>query len=811
MPGARKKRLVLFDAHAVIHRAYHALPDFSSSKGEPTGALYGLSTMLMKIITELKPDYMAACYDLPGKTFRHEAYEAYKAGRKKADDELVAQLKNSRQIFQAFGIPIYDAPGFEADDVLGTITEKIKNSKNKKDIDVIIASGDMDTMQLVDDERVRVYTLRKGITDTVLYDERAIIERFGFKPAQIPDFKGLRGDASDNIPGIKGIGEKTASGLIKEFGTIEEIYKQLNTKNSEEKFEKLGLSERIIKLLKDNKEEAVFSKTLAKIRTDAPVDFKLPEKTFWETADFGKVENVFSELEFRSLVSRLKDFFKKNGHEVKEETAAQGGLFDAAEVKPRESRGSTSATDDRELRETSIALWLLDSDLSNPSLQDILFFAKTKSFQEARDKIFRELKEKKLEKVFEEIEKPIISAVAKMEEAGVLIDKKYFRELSAEYHTELEKITGKIYKLAGAPFNINSPKQLSEVLFKKLGLKSGRKNASGNLSTRFSVLEELAEENPIAKEILSHRELSKLLSTYIDVIPKMVGPDGRLHAKFLQAGAATGRFSSQEPNLQNLPIKSELGRRIRRGFVAEKGYKLLAFDYSQIELRAAAMLSKDKKLTQIFKEGKDAHAGVAAFVFGVPIEKVDAEMRRKAKVINFGIIYGMGVSSLRKSLGGTREEAQKFYDNYFRQFSGLSEYLKSVEVFAARNRYTETLFGRRRYFPNINSKIPYIKAQVLRTAVNAPIQGTATADIIKLAIRFANEDLEKAGLLSETRLILQVHDELVYEVREEILPEAEKIIKNAMEGVLGRSYLHLKNEVPLVVHSGRGDNLGEVK
>ncbi len=398
-----------------------------------------------------------------------------------------------------------------------------------------------------------------------------------------------------------------------------------------------------------------------------------------------------------------------------------------------------------------------------------------------------------------------------MEDFGILIDKKYFEKLSTEYHKELDILTKNIYKMAGTEFNINSPKQLGEILFGKLGMKSGKKkSASGSFSTKVSVLEDLAEDNEIIKEILAYRELQKLLSTYIDVIPKMAGIDGRLHSKFIQNGTTTGRFSSQDPNLQNLPIKTELGRRIRGGFVAAPKHKLAAFDYSQIELRVAAMLSADKNMTQIFRERKDVHAGVASFVFGVPIEKVDSEMRRRAKVINFGIIYGMGVSALRKNLGGTREEAQKFYDNYFNQFSGVRDYLENVKVFAVKHSYTETLFGRRRYFPNINSRIPFLKNMAERTATNAPLQGTA-ADIIKLAIRYAEEDLKKAGLLSKVHLVLQIHDELVYEIDDDVLKEADKIIKNAMQDVLERSYLQYKTDIPLLVHSGFGHNFGEVK
>lgn len=807
----KTKTLVLLDAHAIIHRAYHALPEFLSSAGEPTGALYGLASMLMKIITELKPDYIIACYDLPQKTFRHEAYKEYKAGRAKAEEGLVSQLKSSRKIFNGFNIPIYDAPGFEADDILGTIVEKYKKDKNTK---IIIASGDMDTMQLVDDRKVQVYTLKKGINDTILYDENAVIKRFHFEPKFLPDYKGLRGDPSDNIIGIKGIGEKTAETLISKFGTIEEIYKKIKT--DEKKFTEIGISPRIIELLKNNEEEALFSKTLATIRTDAPMNFVLPAKTFWESIEPEKIEEVFSNFEFRSLLARLKTFLNNNSSkhslqnlcpDPKEQVlAGRGeGSFVSAPEKLNE-------IDPKKLQEAGIALWLINSDISNPGLEDILMYAKTKSFDGAYEYIFKKIKEQRLDKVYEEIEKPIIPIVKEMEDHGIFINKKYFEKLSSEYHTELDVLTQKIYKEAGTEFNINSPKQLSNVLFEKMGIISGKKKKTGgSLSTKVSILEELEENNPIIKEILAYRELQKLLSTYIDVIPKMVASDGRLHAKFLQNGTTTGRFSSQDPNLQNLPIKTELGKKIRGGFIAAKGKKLAAFDYSQIELRVVAMLSGDKKMTQIFKEKKDIHAGVAAFVFGVPLEKVDYEMRRKAKVINFGIIYGMGVSALKKNLGGTREEAQKFYDNYFNQFSGVRDYLEKVKQEAQKNSYTETLFGRRRYFPNIRSRIPFLKNMAERTAMNAPVQGTATADIIKLAIRYANEDLKSEGLLKETSLVLQIHDELVYEISEGVLDRATQIIKNAMEGVLERSYLHYKTEIPLEVHFGLGNNFMEVK
>ena len=789
MPN-KPKTLVLLDSHAIIHRAYHALPDFLSSSGEPTGALYGLSNMLMKIISELKPDYIVACYDLPQKTFRHEAYDGYKAGRVKADEALISQLISSREIFKAFNIPIYDMAGFEADDVLGTIVDHFKSDKNIK---IIIASGDMDTMQLVDKDKVSIFTLKKGITDTILYNEEKVFERFGFMPEFLPDYKGLRGDPSDNIIGIKGIGEKTATTLISKFHTIENIYKQI--KKDESLFKDLGITPRILELLKNNEDEAIFSKTLATIRRDVPIKFTLPEKTFWENADLKKVEETFIKFEFRSLLSRLKNFFQ-NGNGI------------VLEDKIQEKQEIINS---KELQETSIALWILNSQISNPKLEDILLYAKTSSFKEAHEFIFEKLKQnEKLFKVYQEIEKPIISVIDEMEKHGILIDQNYFENLSKEYHQELDKLTEKIYKMAGVDFNINSPKQLGEVLFEKMGMKSKKRGASGNFSTKIEVLEELEEENPIITEIIKYRELQKLLSTYVDVIPKMVGEDKRLHAKFLQNGTATGRFSSTDPNLQNLPIKTELGKRIRKGFIAQKGFILGAFDYSQIELRVAAICSLDKKMTEIFKEGKDIHSGVASFVFNVPIDKVDSEMRRQAKVINFGIIYGMGVSALRKNLGGTREEAQKFYDNYMRQFAGVMQYLEEVKIFAKENTFTETLFGRRRYFKDINSKLPFLRSMAERTAINAPIQGSA-ADIIKLAIRFVDEDLKKNNLKDKVYLMLQIHDELVFEIKEEVKNEAEKIIKNAMESVLERSFLNLKSDIPLIVSVGFGKNFGEVK
>src|SRR3989344_3293660 len=572
-PEKTKERLVLLDAHAILHRAYHALPDFATSSGQPTGALYGLATMILKIATDLKPDYIIACYDLPKPTYRHEVYENYKAGRAKSDPELVSQMEKSKEVCTALGIPTYSHPGFEADDILGTIVEELKE-KLKKDLEIIIASGDMDTMQLVDDNRVMVYTLKKGLNDTILYDEKAVLERFSFLPKLLPSFKGLRGDPSDNIIGIEGIGEKSATELIVNFGSIEEIYKTL--KKNKDVFIKKGIKKRIVELLKEGEEEARFSEMLATIRRDAPIDFEMPKKSWKEGINLENAQKLFGELQFRTMSGKLQEVLKKNGREIVEEKQEEN-------------------IDERELEEVSIALWVADSNITDPKLEDILNFANTRNFKEAKKVIFEELKRRESEDVFEKIEKPLIPVVNKMQKHGVLVDIELIKKLADKY--------------------------------------------------------------------------KKQLSTYLEPIQNLVDKDNKLHARFVLAGSTTGRMASQNPNLQNIPIGTDRGRLIRDAFVSDKGKSLVAFDYSQVELRIAAFLSKDEKLIEIFKSGKDVHSAVAAEVYGVEEKEVSKEMRRGAKVINFGILYGMGVSALQGNLGTDRKTAQEFYNKYFEQSS----------------------------------------------------------------------------------------------------------------------------------------------
>lgn len=795
----RKERLILLDTHAIIHRAYHALPEFMNSKGEPTGAIYGLATMLFKIITELEPDYIVACYDLPKKTFRHESYDGYKAGRAKTDDALVAQLIRSREFFTALSIPMYECEGFEADDLLGTIAEQVKKNKN---LDVIIASGDMDTLQLVVDDSVQVYTLKKGINDTIIYNQKAVTDRFGFEPQFLPDYKGLRGDPSDNIIGIKGIGEKTATTLISEFGTIEAMYKVL--KKDKTKVAALGITPRILSLLEDGEDEALFSKTLATIRKDAPITFTLPLKKWNELVVPETVATFFKTMEFKSLQNRFVSVL--HGEPVAEVT-----LKKEKEIAIEE--GSLSATEKEKLEKAKIALWLLNSEATNPTYEDVTNYKNSTTFAEAFTSLEADIKKQSLEYVYQEIEIPLIPIIQQMEDLGIMVDVTYLKKLSKEYHADLTLLEKEIWKHAGREFNINSPKQLGEILFDELGLtaKGMKKSAGGARSTRESELEKLRELHPVIESILKYRELQKLLSTYIDTIPDYVAKDGRLHAHFIQAGSTTGRFSASNPNLQNIPIKTEKGKNIRNAFIAAPGYVLASFDYSQIELRVAALLSQDSYFIQVFKDKKDIHTAVAMKVFGVTENEVTADMRRRAKVINFGILYGMGVNALKINLGTDRAEAQLFYDNYFAQFPTIAAYLESIKSFAKEHGYTETLFGRKRYFPGIQSSLPFVRAMAERMATNAPIQGTATADIIKIGMKKADTILREKGLRDDARLLLQVHDELVYEIKKESIEKVLPIIEDAMKHAVPPEFLKDKDSVPLEVSVGYGPHWGSLK
>ena len=788
--GEKKKTLVLLDAHAILHRAYHALPEFSSPTGEPTGALYGVVAMLLKIVEELKPDYIVACFDLPEPTYRHEAFKDYKAGRATLEDDLILQINRSRDIFEAFGIPIYEHPGFEADDMLGTIVEQ---TRDQKDLEVVIASGDMDTLQLVEKTRVKVYTLRKGIKDTILYDEKGVKDRFGFGPERIPDYKGLRGDPSDNIPGIKGIGEKMATELLLAFGSLENIYKKL--KKGEAALLDAGIKPRVVGLVRDGEEEAAFSKMLATIRRDAPITFVLPEATWREKLDVEGILELFAALGFRTLGARIKSLFGEKTDDAHEIVA--------------------SSVDQEELEKTAIALWLLESDVTNPTEDDIEAYGRqhggASDFLSAKKQIFADLEAAKLTHLYSDIELPLMTVLKEMQKTGITIDVLYLESLSKKFHTQLTSLESTIYKLAGMEFNINSPKQMGEILYDTLELKpkNQKRTATGQRSTRESELEKLRDEHEIIPALLRYRELQKLTSTYVDNLPKLVGEDGRIHTTFLQAGAVTGRMATTNPSIQNIPVRTDEGRAIRRAFTAAKGFTLVSIDYSQIELRIAAFLSGDAKLVDIFKRGEDVHSGVAVRVFGVHADEVTPEMRRRAKIINFGILYGMGVNALRQNLGveTSREEAQEFLNAYFNTFTRLAEYLEETKAFARTHGYTETFFGRRRHFPGIRSGAPFIRAQQERMAINAPIQGTS-ADIIRIAMVKIQKYLKDEKLENDASMLLQVHDELVFEIKYEMLDEVVPKLVACMTDVVGAPE---RKGVPIRAEVKVGENWEEMK
>ena len=742
--------------------------------------------MLLRIIEDFKPQYIVACYDLPEPTYRHEAYQAYKSGRSKTDEALVQQIIRSRDIFAAFGIPILEKSGFEADDILGTIAHLTAQEKNLK---VVIASGDMDTLQCVDKKRVQVFTLKKGIKDTIIYDEQAVKDRFGFGPKLVPDYKGLRGDPSDNIVGIAGIGEKTATTLITNFGSIEKIYAKLE--KDESKFSDVGITPRIINLLKEGKEDAEFSKMLATIRIDALDEFILKDSEWKELADTEAIVKLYSELGFRNVTDRIKK------------------LFDITLVDDSLMATQVSAS---ELQEASILLWLLQSERTNATYDDIIDYGRSFLQVTTWEDTVKRLKEKVTEQgllhIYQDIEQPLVAVVAGMKEQGISVDVAYLKTLSKKLHTELGKLEKKIYQYATVEFNINSPKQMGEILFDTLELKpkNAKKTAGGQRSTKESELEKLRDEHPIIPEILRYRELQKLVSTYIDNLPEMVAKDGKIHSTLLQTGTTTGRMASRDPNLQNIPARTEEGRVIRQAFVADPGYTLVAIDYSQIELRIAAMLSKDENMMDIFKKNEDVHAGVAARVFGVPASEVTDSMRRKAKVINFGILYGMGVNALKQNLGEdtTRQAAQEFLNAYFNTFTRLAEYLEETKSFARQHGYTETLFGRRRHFPGISSSVPFIRAQAERMAINAPIQGSQ-ADIIRIAMVQIFAYIQEAQLGTDVRMLLQVHDELIFEIKNEQVSAVVPVLLKLMTTVLDDAQAQ---GVPISAEIKTGPNWG---
>lgn len=807
------KTLLLLDAHAIIHRAYHAVPNLQNSKGVPTGALFGIINMLFGILERFKPDAIIACYDLPHPTYRHEIYEDYKAHRKKGDDALTAQIISSRKIFEALCIPMFDAPGFEADDILGTIVAHVRT--DHPEYRVIIASGDMDTMQLIQGDDVVVYTLKKGITETVTYNEDAVIAKYGLAPKQLIDYKGLRGDTSDNIIGVPGVGEKTATSIIKEFGSIEQMYEYLEQVQSfsktDARLKSAGITERFFKLLAEHKDDAIFSKALATIRLDAPVDLQFEKIQPWyECVNKQMFDDLITEYELRSVRGRLERVIdiqlgKKPVKVVQDVWGQEGQTADTA----NENTGEELSPEDK------VKVWLIRSYIAEPKDYDVADILREYNATSLDDV----LRDHGMFELYEKVEKPLISILEDMRRVGIQIDAEYLQKLSKEYAGTVERLQKEIWELAGEEFNIASPKQLGTILYDKMKIVQGsgvriKNTAGGAKSTKESELDKLVDTHPIVKKILEYRELTKLLSTYIDVLPTLADEAGRVHPTYIQTGAVTGRLACENPNIQNIPIRTELGRAVRHAFVARPGYTLVSLDYSQIELRIAAMLSGDTELIGIFERGEDIHKGVAARMYKISLDEVTADMRRSAKAINFGILYGMGVQALARGLGVKQAEAQDFYLAYYSTFAGLSEYLKNCKIQAEKFGYTNTLFGRRRYFKDIRSPIPYIKAAAERMAINAPIQGT-DADMAKIAMVTVHDWIQKTGQQQKIHMIAQVHDELLFEIEESVVDEVIDTIQKMMERVLEdfplKKTLEHVPKVPVVVGVKRGKNWGETE
>lgn len=883
------KRLVIIDSHALIHRAYHALPVLTSPAGEPVHAVYGFTSILLRIIKELKPDYIAAAFDLPGPTFRHVAYERYKAQRPETASDLASQFPKVRDVLEAFRIPVFFREGYEADDIVGTIVHRVKKEEN---LETIIVTGDMDALQLVG-PRVRVYTMRKSIADTVTYDAAAVRERYGFPPERVVDYKALKGDTSDNIAGVKGIGEKTAGELIKKFGSIDGIYNGLKKKDT-------GVSASVAAKLAEGKEDAYLSRELATIRHDVPIDFSL-ETLAWHGSGNGEARAILTRFGFVSLLKRLDAPLPTlpalSGKTPRGQRDAAAGIaqsnssnagsgmlsFPAAasrglettehwkQFAADEARSVIALVPEGEMvhavsKETEKiyhltpavfrnaaaqkffaghpALWafdhkslirffaahgarlgavrgdlLLSAYIAQSFARDFSYAAvigrergealpgtaaALPHFFEAAARIDAKLNEGALRGVYENIELPLPGILAAMEARGILLDRDALAALGKKTAQQIAALTSGIHAAAGGAFNINSSQQLSRVLFETLGIGAAglRKTEKGGVtSTRESELVKLKDRHPVIEKILQYRELAKLTSTYIDVLPDLADAAGRVHTTFNQAGTATGRLSSANPNLQNIPVMSEAGREIRKAFVAKKGFALVSFDYSQIELRVAAHMAQDEKMIAAFRKGQDIHTMTAAEIYDVPPEQVTPELRRAAKTLNFGVLYGMGPNALAEGAGMDREDAKKFISEYFREFAGIRDFIEHTKRMARERGYVESLYGRRRYIPEILSSNPRARAEAERAAVNMPIQGTATGDIIKMALIAVDRRLREKNLEEDAALLLQVHDELVFEIREKSVKTLAPEIRDIMEGVACLA-------VPLVVDVKSGPNWG---
>ena len=736
--------IVIIDTMAIMYRSYYAIQGLETRDGFPTGALFGLINSIFKLDEDFKPTTIIACLDSKEKTLRQELCESYKANRNTPENDLIQQFEIMEELLSGMGIKTIKKPGHEADDLIGSITSHF-------DEEFVIATCDRDLLQLTENENVKVNILKRGTKDFVLYNKKDVIKEYGFSPINIIDYKGLLGDPSDNIAGVVGIGEKTAKNLITKYKTIEAIYDVIK----KDKLLKDGFTKRHQNLLIEGKESAKLSKKLATIFTDIEIKNLDITKNWKDNISSQKAEKIFTKLEMASLLTKLK---KIKGEESKE-----------------------IVVDEDLKQKILIMLWIFSSEDLVESAEDILNYTKTNNLEDAYKEILKELKREQLLHIWTDIEEPLIKILKTIKDRGILIEREKMLEISKTFNKKIDKIEKEIHKLAGQDFNVNSPKQVAEILFDKLQLKIAGKSPKGK-STKEEILEKLINEHKIVSLILKYRHYKKLTTTYVDALPKLLDTNNRIHTTLIQNGTSTGRFSSKNPNLQNIPNTGEDGQAIRGCFIAQKGYKLLSADYSQVELRIASILSNDKNLIDIFKSGKDIHTRVASYVFEKPEDKILKDERNTAKAINFGILYGMGVQSLKKSLGVSTEKANLFLEKYKHSFKDLTKHLEEIKKEARIKGEVKTAFGRKRKIKGINSQLPFIRAQAERFAINAPIQGTS-ADVIKIAMINLDKRIKKEKLEDDVFIILQIHDELLFEVKERSIEIAKKIIKEEMENV----------------------------
>ncbi len=847
-------KLLVLDGNSILNRAFYGIKLLSTKDGQYTNAIYGFMTTFLKLLDESQPNAVAIAFDMKAPTFRHEAYEGYKSNRKGRPEELASQLEPLKELLTALGYKIVMCEGYEADDILGTLAAEC----TAKGYECMIATGDRDSLQLVSPTvTVRIAATKMGKPDVTLYDEGKIKEVYGVSPPQLIDIKAIQGDTSDCIPGVAGIGEKGAKDLISRFGNLDYIYENIDTIDI-----KKGVRQKLI----DGKKMAYTSRMLGTIVTNAPIDkdiasyvktsgdtekakrimaklelFSLMKKMDFnedvktpqadiktvEYAEFDSLEKLYEHLKGKSVdFVYFNDISIYDGEKVyivsslmPDFTDFIQNFFKDDSIKKRTHNAKPVFAELDEMGidcnsiifDTSLAAYLLNPNASDYSLDRLLQEYNISAYQCERecpvlkltpvaDILEKEIQAKKQSALLNDIEIPLSKVLASMENIGFAVDKDSIREYGVKLQKDIDELQQSIYDNVGYEFNINSPKQLAEALFEKLGLPAKKKTKSG-YSTNADVLEELKPYHPVISEILEYRTVAKLKSTYCDGLVKVIGSDGRIHSSFNQTETRTGRISSTEPNLQNIPVRTERGREFRKFFTAKDGHVLVDADYSQIELRVLAHVANDENMIAAFKNNLDIHRSTAAKVFGMPDEYVTPEMRSKAKAVNFGIVYGIGAFSLSKDINVSVKEADKYIKDYLSHYSGIDRYLKNVVEQAKNDGYVTTMFGRRRYLPELTSSNHNIRSFGERVAKNMPIQGTS-ADIIKIAMIKVYERLKKEGLRS--RLILQVHDELIVEAPEDEAVKAAQILSEEMQNAV-------KLNVPLPADSGIGKTWYDAK